>query len=60
MTAAPVPPDEAERLRSLIDLEILDTDREIEFDALTRTAALACGVPISAFSLVDVDRRSRL
>jgi len=57
MPAAPHPPDEGQRLQDLIDLEVLDTGPEHEFDALVRAAALVCGVPISLISLVDADRQ---
>lgn len=57
MPAAPPPPDEGQRLQDLIDLEVLDTGPESEFDALVRAAALVCGVPISLISLVDADRQ---
>ncbi len=57
MPVAPLPPDEAERLRSLLTLGILDTEDEEEFDALVKAAALVCGAPISLISLVDAKRQ---
>ena len=54
---APLPPDEAERLRSLHALEVLDSESEPLFDALTRAAAIATGMPIALLSLVDADRQ---
>ncbi len=55
----PVIAEEAEthRLQTLAELDVLDTPAEPEFDALVQAAALACGVPISLVSLVDVDRQ---
>lgn len=54
---APLPPDESARLRSLQALEVLDSENEPLFDALTRAAALATGTPIALVSLVDADRQ---
>ena len=49
--------DEAHRLRSLAELNVLDSGPEPEFDALVQAAAAVCGVPISLISLVDTDRQ---
>lgn len=57
MPAAPLPADEAQRLRALGDLQVLDSTPEAEFDALVQAAALVCGVPISLVSLVDGQRQ---
>ena len=57
MSAAQIPSNEAERLRSLNELGILDSAPEREFDALVQAAALVCGVPVSLISLIDVDRQ---
>lgn len=57
MPAANFPASEAARLRSLKALNILDSAPEEEFDALVKTAAIICGVPISAISLIDTDRQ---
>jgi diguanylate cyclase len=57
MPAAPLPPSEAARLQALLDLQVLDTPPEAEFDALVKAAALVCGVPISLVSLIDSDRQ---
>lgn len=56
-TPAPIPEDEAWRLQSLRDLNVLDTVPEAEFDALVKVASMVCGVPISVISLVDADRQ---
>ena len=55
----PFTPEDAEahRLQVLAELDVLDTPAEPAFDALVRAAALACGVPISLVSLVDIDRQ---
>ena len=47
---------EAERLRTLRNLRVLDTQAEQVFDDLTEVAALVCRVPISLVTLVDADR----
>lgn len=57
MPAAILPNDDAQRLRSLRDLAVLDTEPQQELDGLVRTAALVCGVPISLISLVDEHRQ---
>ena len=57
MSAAKFPTNEAERLRSLNALGVLDSAPEREFDALVQAAALVCGVPISLISLIDADRQ---
>ena len=54
---APLPTDEATRLRALRDLEILDTDPEPVFDDLTALAAQIVGAPVALVSLVDADRQ---
>jgi len=54
---AALPDNEDQRLRSLLMLNILDTGPEEEFDALAKTAAIICDVPICAISLIDADRQ---
>ena len=49
--------DESERLKSLQELDVLDSAPEREFDALVAAAALVCNVPISLVSLIDSDRQ---
>jgi PAS domain S-box-containing protein len=57
MEVAPLPHDEQDRLKALMDLGVLDTPSEKEFDALVEAAALVCDVPISLVSLIDTDRQ---
>ncbi|OYU97856.1 MAG: hypothetical protein CFE45_18735, partial [Burkholderiales bacterium PBB5] len=57
LPAAAPPPFEEQRLQALVDLDVLDSDAEREFDALVQAAALVCGTPISLISLVDTDRQ---
>lgn len=53
----PVGANEAERLRALHGLHILDTPPEAVFDNLAQTAAKLTGVPMALVSLVDADRQ---
>ena len=48
---------EANRLKALKSLDILDTQPEKEYDELTSLAAYICNTPISFISLVDKDRQ---
>jgi GAF domain-containing protein len=53
----PVPENEAARLETLHQYEILDTDPEESFNDLTRLAAYICDTPIALISLVDSNRQ---
>lgn len=57
MAAAPLPPDENERLRLLHALALLDSAPEPVFDRITRVLALALKVPTALVSLVDEQRQ---
>jgi diguanylate cyclase (GGDEF)-like protein len=57
MRKPPIPADEAQRLKTLQSLEILDTTPEERFDRFTRMAKRLFGVPIALISLVDGDRQ---
>ena len=48
---------ELERLHSLDDLQVLDTEPDPEFDSLVHVASLVCDVPIALISLVALDRQ---
>ena len=52
-----LPPDEAERLAALKEYEILDSDREEEFDDITTLASEICQTPISLITLIDSNRQ---
>lgn len=53
---APRPEDEAERLKSLQHLRVLDTAHEERFDRITRLAARVFDVPVSTLGFIDADR----
>ena len=53
----PIVPDEAERLRDLLQYRVLDTQPEAVFDNITRLAALICDVPMVAITLLDSTRQ---
>ncbi|MBD2109332.1 ATP-binding protein [Nodosilinea sp. FACHB-13] len=57
MRIAPLPDNEAERLKVLHSLSILDTAPEDSFDDLTRLASQICGTSIALVSLIDADRQ---
>ena len=57
MKSAPLPDNEAERIRRLDELGILDTLEEQAYDDLTNLAATICDTPIALVSLVDRDRQ---
>jgi len=48
--------NENERLQELHEYEILDTQPEVEFDALASIASQICAVPIALINLVDEER----
>jgi GAF domain-containing protein len=50
-------PQEDERLAALARMEIMDSEREPEFDELVETAAAICDVPISLITLLDDKRQ---
>ncbi len=55
-TPAPFPPNEKERLESLLALNQLDTPGEERFDRITRMAQRLLKMPIVLVSLVDAKR----
>lgn len=57
MKSAPLPENEAERIRRLHELDILDTLEEQAYDDLTYLAAQICNTPVALVSLVDRDRQ---
>ncbi|MCF2443690.1 PAS domain S-box protein [Dyadobacter sp. CY345] len=57
MKFVPIPDNENERLRALLNYQILDTQTEQEFDRLTELASIICETPISLVSFVDEKRQ---
>lgn len=57
MQSAPLPENEASRLRDLHQYQVLDTPPEEAFDDLTALAAQICGTPIALVSLIDAHRQ---
>jgi GAF domain-containing protein len=55
--SAPVPKNEAQRIKVLWQYEVLDTVPEEVFDELTDLAAHICGAPIALITLVDENRQ---
>ena len=54
---APLPPNEAQRLKALLDYGVMDTPPEQEFDDITALVAEICETPIALISLVDETRQ---
>jgi two-component sensor histidine kinase len=50
-------PRQQDRLRALHSYEILDSDREVEFDEIVKLAAAACGTAISVVNFIDAERQ---
>ena len=57
MLAAPIPENEAERQAALDEHEIVDTEAEASFDALTRLAAHLIGTPMALVSIITRERQ---
>lgn len=52
----PIPENESQRLRAVRSYDILDTQPEVDFDALTRLALHALSAPAGVIGLMDSDR----
>lgn len=48
---------EIRRLASLLQLNILDTEPEIQFDSIAQAAALACGTSAALITFIDAERQ---
>ena len=55
--SAPIPANEAERLKALYWYEIMDTEAEEVFDDLTLVASKVCQTPVALISLVGEKRQ---
>ncbi len=56
MSPAPLPPDEEDRIASLLQYNLLDTPPEDGFDRLTRLAARLLEAPLALVTLLGRDR----
>jgi len=54
---APIPKNEARRIKVLWQYEVLDTVPEEVFDELTALASHICGAPIALITMVDENRQ---
>ena len=52
-----LPPNEAERLGTLVNYGILVTEFEESFDRIVRIAATVFDVPVALVSLIDTNRQ---
>lgn len=52
-----IPANESQRIQTLLNLSVLDTDSEEVYDNLVALASSVTGCPISLISLVDSDRQ---
>ncbi len=57
MKSAPLPPDEAARLKALKRYQLLDSLPEEVYNDITRLASEICGTPIAMLNLVDEKRQ---
>jgi hypothetical protein len=55
-TNCPIPENEPQRLQAVRSYEILDTQPELEFDALTRVVSHTFDAPIAVVAMMDADR----
>ena len=60
MQVAAVPQNEQDRLKALLKLQILDTEPDATFDAVTSLAAALFQVPIVLVSLIDAQRQREI
>jgi GAF domain-containing protein len=53
----PIPPDEDERVRALLDYRVMDTPAEAAFDQLAVLARSICDAPIALVCMIDGERQ---
>lgn len=52
-----IPPNEAERMELIRQLDILDTESEEIYDGITYIASAICKVPVSTVTIIDENRQ---
>jgi signal transduction histidine kinase len=57
MQILPLPVNETERLASLSTYQIMDTDEEQDYDAITSLASVICQIPIALITFIDQNRQ---
>lgn len=57
MQRPPLLANEQERLKALLEYQVLDTLPEEDYDQITRIASQICNTPISLITLIDEDRQ---
>ena len=57
MIAPKIPKNEVQRLQALIELDILDTEHEKEYDHITALASEICNTKVSLITMIDKDRQ---
>ncbi len=57
MLVAPIPANEADRLESLYQYDLLDTSQEVDYDRVSHIASQLCLTPIAMVSLIDRERQ---
>lgn len=57
MIKAPIPQNEIERLKALLEYQVMDTPNEDSFDDLVLMASEICNTPIALVSLLDDKRQ---
>jgi len=57
MLPAPIPANEKERLKALMEYKILDTLPEKDFDEITVIASQLCQAPVAMVTLMDSERQ---
>src|SRR5687767_4979867 len=57
MLPAPIPANERERLKALMEYKILDTLPEKDFDEISIIASQLCQVPVAMVTLIDAERQ---
>ncbi len=57
MKPAPIPENDKQRLKTLHDYQVLDTESERCFDEITKLASDICNTPVALISLIDEKRQ---